>query len=1764
MNVRKIARIALKTILWIIGSLLFLLILLIVLLRIPSVQLFAVQQVTQYLENRIQTPVNIGYINLEFPKKLVLKDIYFEDQSRDTLLAGESLKVDFNLWKLLNDTLKVDEIELVGITANINRTLPDSAFNFDYILTALQSPEPKKPTAIADTTKSDSPPMVFDIGDLKLKNIRATYKDEVSGMDLNIYLGDLFGDIDHFNLNNNMHFGIPDIQISNLKGNIRQWTPENYVPAESEESLLPQIDLKDIALKNIDIIYVNSSSGIDTRFDIQTFDGKINELDLNSQNVRIESVALLNSTSHVVFQHANAASPADDIETNLESDSVETKGWTVVVNQLKIDETQFVFRDDNQKRITKGLDYFNLSLQNLEVDLHDLVYNSEEIAGDLRNLKVRDHSGLQIQKLQAQFDYRDSGAKLENLVLQTPKTLIRDKIIVEYSSLDEAINNLGSIGIDANLNRSHLAMEDILYFLPDLDTMQVLENMWPQTFHIDSRIQGKLNNLSIPKLSISTLDETRIVANARIQGLPDMEKIQMNLDLTQFQTSRNNLESILPRGILPDSIRIPEQINLSGNFVGGMSQFNTQLNLESTSGNVTLEGEFNTLLNAQVRDTVYNFDLKIQDLRLGQILKQDSLIGAVNLNAQINGKGLDPKNITATALVDLQSAEFSGYTYQDIQLNANAEEGKYTVTAESLDPNIDLELEAFADLTQQYPQAQGELMINSINFKNLNLMEDELRYHGRVILDFETADINYLNGFIQIKESSIAYNDERYVLSQVDLTAKATDTTHVIQLNSEIVDAHMTGHFTLTELPKAIQDIVAVYYQPDSTQVQYTYEPQQFAFSARLKRSRFVRDFLPELTEMRDVTLDMSFNSEDKFILAKVLAPKIVYGGTEIEDVGVDITTFDSTLYYNALIKTIGISDLELINTLISGNVVQNQVDLGLWIKDQTDKERYHIQLGIGVENQDFSVKLRENGLMLNYDIWDINPENALYFGRNGLRAQNFELTHDNQALILQSQNDSLNAPIDLLFDNFRIETFTQLLESEILDFGGGINGMATLSRLESNPVFVSDLNIEDFYYNTDTIGNVLLRVNNEKENIYSADIYIVENGNYVNLVGDYIAIPNQEPKLDFKLDLRPLNMKTLEAFSFGYLKETEGTINGLLNITGSPAKPLIKGDLNFRDAALNVSMFNAKFALQNERIQFDERGLRFNNFQLRDQKNNIARLNGSVLTTTYSDFDFDLTLVTSDFQVLNSTRVDNDLYYGDLFISSNLKIGGNLNLPVIDGTLFVNDNTAVTFVLPNEDPGLVEREGIIKFVNKADTAAVNYFASLDSLTTTQIGGINLSVNIQTHEDALFSIVLDPASEDALNIQGEAELTAGMDVSGKISLTGTYTVSGGSYTFTLDPVKRVFDFRKGSTITWTGDPLDARLDITASYSLRAPTLELVQNQIGSENTNLYKQRVPFDVILEITGEMLKPDLNFSIDLDEGNALISQDVASKVNTSLSLLSEDESELNKQVFALIILGKFMAANPFESISGGGNGIESRARSTVSSLLSSQLNKFAGDLIKGVELDFDLQSGQDYSTGTVLNRTDLNIGVSKLLFDDRLKITIGSNFELEGNARPGENTTNIAGDISIDYQLSKDGRYFLRAYRKNQYQVTLQGQFVETGIGFIINMDYNEFSELFRKTKEVADLFDVDNRNNTGRFDRERIRTDSVYRDSVRMVIRDSLERINPEIRNRNKDRSDSLNRVPDSVRVNSGDQSRIPDSSSRSSSIANAIIFRNEYD
>ena len=149
------------------------------------------------------------------------------------------------------------------------------------------------------------------------------------------------------------------------------------------------------------------------------------------------------------------------------------------------------------------------------------------------------------------------------------------------------------------------------------------------------------------------------------------------------------------------------------------------------------------------------------------------------------------------------------------------------------------------------------------------------------------------------------------------------------------------------------------------------------------------------------------------------------------------------------------------------------------------------------------------------------------------------------------------------------------------------------------------------------------------------------------------------------------------------------------------------------------------------------------------------------------------------------------------------------------------------------------------------------------------MNGLDVSATIKIDKNAKFTIVVDQNNGDIVHLKGEAQLNGGIDPSGKTNLTGTYTVEQGSYNLSYASVNRKFIFKKGSTITWTGDPTSANINLTAIYIANVPPIDLVSDQLaGTENQTMYKQKLPFNVDLNLKNQLLKPDISFDIVLPD--------------------------------------------------------------------------------------------------------------------------------------------------------------------------------------------------------------------------------------------------------------------------------------------------------
>ena len=175
--------------------------------------------------------------------------------------------------------------------------------------------------------------------------------------------------------------------------------------------------------------------------------------------------------------------------------------------------------------------------------------------------------------------------------------------------------------------------------------------------------------------------------------------------------------------------------------------------------------------------------------------------------------------------------------------------------------------------------------------------------------------------------------------------------------------------------------------------------------------------------------------------------------------------------------------------------------------------------------------------------------------------------------------------------------------------------------------------------------------------------------------------------------------------------------------------------------------------------------------------------------------------------------------------------------------------------------------------------------------------------------------------------------------------------------------------------------------------------------------------------------------------------------------------NQAELNKQVLALIAFNTFI---PAESIDAGGGSTSDLARSSVSGILSSELNRLSSKYIEGIELNFDLDSYTDYQSGVAKGKTNLNVSVRQSLFSERLIVEVGSSVALEGSAQKNQ----VFGDVSVEYLITENGRYRVKGFRDTGYQDLIEGQLTINGLALMFNKDFDTLKELWQKEAKEAE--------------------------------------------------------------------------------------------
>ncbi|MFV0140032.1 translocation/assembly module TamB [Empedobacter falsenii] len=1705
-------------------------------LQFPSVQNFVKNKLVNYLEEKIQTKVQLDRVYIDFPNNLVMENLFLQGQDVDTLLSVKKFDVGLDIWQLTKSKADIKSIELDGLKANVIRKA-DGNFNFDYIINAFATDEKEE---------SSSKPFIISLDKIKLANLNVSFIDLQSANNIKVLLNSFDTRVKKFDLEQNT-YAIDDINLDGLKLKLKQDLIKEVSQKVEEkvDSLNDQkpmkIELNGIHLTNFDVDYGDDNARMFAKVKFKDFKTRIKKLDLQQNSYAVDDILLNglfvdfnqkmvekiqvnkidkvspqsnqnplqialnkinlndikvnygdeNSKTYAkinlnefetkinkldiensTFDIENILLKDADIEANLylsstnstSSQTSSSSAMNLVLNKTILDNVNVKYNNTAERRTAQGMDFNHLDFSPLNLDLRNFKMYNNTFTGQVKSAEIKESKGLNIQKLTTNFLYANTQAYLKNLYLQTPKTILRDEVILQYNSIQQLTSNPENVLVNANIKHSKIGFADILNLVPTLRKTTPFDNYPNAILHANTNVKGKVNDLFINNLQVSGLDDLEVSASGRVKNAMNPTKLFYDLNIKNFSTSSKTIYNLVPKNIIPNNIRIPSKLSVKGKAKGTTKLINTQLTINSTLGNAKIDAIVDMLKKDAEK---YNVKAEVQHLDVGTLISNKD-IGKVTAKLNAIGTSFNPEKMNTKLSGFITSANYNNYTYQNINLDAKINEAVFEAQVLSKDPNANLNLIASGLYKKELSDVKLNGNINQLDVQKLGFYNEPMIIAGEIVANFANLNPDHLNGSLTLKNFALSNTKDVFPLQEVNLIANSTADSNQLKLTSQVADLDLKGKFKLTQIFGSLTSTINQYYQFQQSDENEKIEPHQFfSLHAKIKDDELVRRFVPDLKNFETITLDAAYDADLKQVNVDGKTPSLTYGTNTINNGFIKLSNQNDALVYALNIDHLRSDNFQLNMINLNGDIANNTINYSVSTKDDKDITQFLVAGNLKTLDDITEISLNPTGLVLNYDQWEVGEGNLIQLKKDGIVANNFKLMHNGSEILLQSASDKGTSPLDISIKDFKIETITEIIKKDDLAAEGNINGTAQIRDLNTNMTFNSDLTISDLKAFGNPIGTIVAKVNNTSPTLINADISLNGHHNDLKILGDYNT---EASAFDLNLAINRLEMKTVQGFSMNQIKDTEGYLAGNLKITGTVDQPSVLGQLKFNEVGLTIAETGSNLRKIDDAIDFTNKGIEFNRFKINDNEGNSLTLRGEILTKTYRDFAFNLTANARDFNVVNSEKTNDAMMYGKLAINANLTIKGDMDLPKVNGNLKVTDDTNFTFVLPQSSPSLQEREGIVEFIDQDQITLNETIKTAELITDSKIKGLDVSVNIEVSKEAKTSIIIDKANGDFVEIQGEAELTGGMDPSGKMTLVGVYQVEKGAYELSVSLLKRRFDIQKGSSITWTGEPTAANLDITAIYKTKAAPIDLIEQQISgysSSEMNMYKQRIPFNSELILKGELLKPEIKFNISMDKDNPSIATAVIENTQSKLDQLKNDEAEMNKQVFALLLLNRFIGENPFESKTSVS--AETMALQSVSNILSQQLNNLADDLIEGVDIDLGLDTQDDYSSGTKNTRTDLNVAVSKRLLNDRLKVSVGSNFGLDGDARENENMTNIAGDITIDYSLSRDGRYMLRAYRKDEYQVALQGQIVETGVGFIITLDYDKFKEIFEKRRK-----------------------------------------------------------------------------------------------
>ncbi|WP_445717410.1 translocation/assembly module TamB domain-containing protein [Flavobacterium sp.] len=1303
-------------------------------------------------------------------------------------------------------------------------------------------------------------------------------------------------------------------------------------------------------------------------------------------------------------------------------------------NKMTVFTSRFQYIDYNLST-PKMLDFTQLNGV-----IEDFFIKGANVTTYINKLSFQDHRGLKVENITSDFTYTKKNILLNDLTMKTTESEMVGRVELKYDRKDFSDFN-NKVIFDVQFDKASIATNDLNYFYNEFGKNNV--------FYVDTHLVGTLNNFTTHNLKLVDKNQSEIIGSINFKNLfgKGNQTFYMKGNFDRLTSSYQHLVAILPR-ILGKNL--PSTLDKLGtvNMVGGVEL--TQKYINADVYLMSKLGELESNLSMQnidfIDNALYKGTLVLNNFDLGTLLgKQD--IGKATVNLEVDGRGFTQKLLNTAIKGDIQKFYYNGYNYQNIKVDGSMKMPYYKGYFNSNDPNLKMDFDGIIDLSLTAKKYDFKAQIDYADLYVLNLVDNDSVsiFKGNISFKADGNSIDDIAGILNIKDVSYQNSKNAYFFEDFEVVSSFdSERVRTIDINSpDIITGQIVGKYKVNQLQKMVENALGSLYANYSPN---KLDKGQFLDFDLTIYDKIVEVFVPDVKISENTKLEGKINGDEGRFVFDFTSPNIIAYENIIENIKIDID--NKNPLYNAYItvdsiknSTYKIADFNLINVTLNDTLfVRSEFKGGPKSQDSYDLNLYHT---INEEKQSI-LGFKKSEIKFKDYLWFINEgennDNKIVFDKN-FKNFNFEklsLSHNDQKIdFFGTMRDSTYKDFKLSFDDVDLNKVTPTLDS--LDFGGKINGNITYKQSKNLYEPISNITIDSLKINKFLLGDLDFRIEgNENFNEFKVNSSLKQDGDERFFLDGDINFVGDQSTLDLVAGFEKFNLAPFGSLLGNVLSDVRGNATGRTTIEGSLTEPEIDGRLYLNDAGMRVPYLNVDYDFEkNAIVDLTEHQFSLRKIEVTDTKYKTKGvIDGTIKHDKLGDWGLDLHLISDNILALDTKDSDDAYYYGTAFMKGKASITGSIDALNIKVAGESEKGTSIKIPV-NDDEDI----GDNSFINFMTVEEFQKSLTENKSKENRYQGIELEFDFDIDTDAEIEIILNRETGHAMKGTGVGSMFMEINTLGKFQMNGDFIVQEGQYNFKYGGIiDKKFSVDKGGTIRWDGDPMNAVLDLKATYKTMANPAVLVESAS-------FNRKVDTNVTILLNGNLSNPQPDFNIDFPTVSSVLKSEIDYKL--------QDKDTRQTQAFALMATGSFVTA-------------ESTGNAAYGSLIEG-----ASSIINGLFADQDsnLQLGLDYSQGNRLTDISDRVGVT---MNTRINDRITINGKV-GVPVGGVTETVIVGNLEVLIQINEDGTLNAHVFnRENDINYVGEGIGYTQGLGITYNVEFDTFKEMmqkiFRSNKKV----------------------------------------------------------------------------------------------